>query len=121
MVRCLNGEDHHTVIRPRISRRASYTSSKRLKRRRAASFAGTAARDVSLMRRDGGISMSLRQLPCRLSQVCGERLIVRHGYTLAAWNLTAHGACRVCGTPCAGVFEAKPGTWGNKRQPVRIA
>ena len=31
------------------------------------------------------------------------------------------GACKGCGTTCAGVFEAKPGTWGARRQPVRLA
>lgn len=26
--------------------------------------------------------------------------------------------CHECGTRCAGVFEARPGTWGRKRKPV---
>jgi pyruvate formate lyase activating enzyme len=52
---------------------------------------------------------------------CGARLIGRDGYTLTAWNLDAAGACRRCGTPCAGVFEARPGDWGARRQPVRLA
>jgi len=51
---------------------------------------------------------------------CGERLIGRDWYVLSTWNLDAHGACKKCGTPCAGVFEAKPGTWGSRRQPVRL-
>jgi pyruvate formate lyase activating enzyme len=52
---------------------------------------------------------------------CGAVLIGRVGYDLTAWRLDADGCCDACGTPCAGVFEARPGTWGGRRQPVRIA
>jgi len=52
---------------------------------------------------------------------CGEKLIGRDWYVLTEWSLDDHGRCRKCGTACAGVFEAKPGTWGAKRQPVRMA
>jgi pyruvate formate lyase activating enzyme len=52
---------------------------------------------------------------------CGERLIGRDWYVLTDWKLTADGRCRACGAPCAGVFEARPGDWGPKRQPVRLA
>jgi pyruvate formate lyase activating enzyme len=52
---------------------------------------------------------------------CGERLIGRRGYDLTHWGLTPDGNCRSCGTPCAGVFEKAPGTWGSRRQPVRLA
>ena len=31
------------------------------------------------------------------------------------------GRCNACGTACAGVFDAGPGTWGARRQPVRLA
>ena len=51
---------------------------------------------------------------------CGEKLIGRDWYVLSTWNLDEHGACKKCGTSCAGVFEAKPGTWGSRRQPVRL-
>ena len=51
---------------------------------------------------------------------CGEKLIGRDWYVLSAWNLDEHGACKKCGTQCAGVFEAKAGTWGSRRQPVRL-
>jgi len=53
--------------------------------------------------------------------VCGERLIARDWYRLSEWNLNADGACIACGSACAGVFEAQPGAWGRRRQPVRIA
>jgi pyruvate formate lyase activating enzyme len=52
---------------------------------------------------------------------CGARLIGRDWYDITAWNLDEHGQCRQCGTACAGVFEARPGTWGARRQPVRLA
>jgi len=52
---------------------------------------------------------------------CGELLIGRDWYVLSGWNLDAHGDCRFCGTPCAGVFDARPGTWGARRQPVRLS
>lgn len=52
---------------------------------------------------------------------CGELLIERDWYQLGAWSLTAEGNCSACGTHCAGVFEATPGTWGAKRLPVRMA
>lgn len=52
---------------------------------------------------------------------CGERLIGRDWYELTAWNLDAAGRCAACGTPCPGRFEARPGAWGARRQPVRLA
>lgn len=51
---------------------------------------------------------------------CGGLLIGRDWHELTAWRLTADGRCPDCGTPLAGVFEARPGTWGRKRQPVRL-
>ena len=51
---------------------------------------------------------------------CGAKLIGRDWYVLTAWNLDAQGKCRSCGTVCAGVFEAEPGAWGARRQPVRL-
>lgn len=52
---------------------------------------------------------------------CGTRLIGRDWYVLSDWNLSADGRCRDCGTECAGVFEAAPGSWGPRRQPVRLS
>ena len=52
---------------------------------------------------------------------CGEALIVRDGYTIAGWALDEHGRCRRCASACAGVFEPKPGSWGARRMPVRLA
>ena len=52
---------------------------------------------------------------------CEEPLIVRDGYAIEAWRLDSSGCCPRCGTACAGVFEARPGTWGPRRLPVRMA
>jgi pyruvate formate lyase activating enzyme len=51
---------------------------------------------------------------------CGELLVERDWYVLGAYRLTADGHCRSCGTPCAGVFDGPPGTWGARRLPVRL-
>ncbi len=51
---------------------------------------------------------------------CGQLLIGRDWYELSEWNLTPRGACNVCNTPCAGVFEENPGEWGSKRVPVSL-
>ncbi|MFB3738860.1 MAG: AmmeMemoRadiSam system radical SAM enzyme [Candidatus Velamenicoccus archaeovorus] len=52
---------------------------------------------------------------------CGALLIERDGYDLGVWNLAPDGRCAICGTRCAGVFEAGPGSWGARRRPVRLA
>ena len=49
---------------------------------------------------------------------CGRLLIGRVGYRITAWHLDTQGRCPECRTPCAGVFEERPGTWGPRRQPV---
>ncbi len=52
---------------------------------------------------------------------CGALLIERDWYRLGHWGLTPDGRCAGCGTPCAGVFEPRPGTWGPRRLPVRLS
>jgi len=56
-----------------------------------------------------------------LCAACGRRLIGRDGYALTHWALDAEGRCASCGAACPGRFEARPGHWGNRRQPVRLA
>jgi pyruvate formate lyase activating enzyme len=51
---------------------------------------------------------------------CGEVVIGRDWHELTAWRLDPEGRCERCGTACAGVFEAVPGTWGARRLPVRL-
>lgn len=51
---------------------------------------------------------------------CGERVIERDWYVIGDWRLDDRGACKKCGTICAGVFEGPPGTWGAKRLPVYL-
>ena len=49
---------------------------------------------------------------------CGARLIGRDRYALVEWALDEAGRCRRCGTVLPGLIEARPGAWGNRRQPV---
>ncbi|HWB13104.1 MAG TPA: AmmeMemoRadiSam system radical SAM enzyme [Pirellulales bacterium] len=51
---------------------------------------------------------------------CGELLIERDWYDLGRYQLDGD-RCRKCGTRIAGRFDARPGDWGRKRLPVRIA
>jgi len=51
---------------------------------------------------------------------CGELLIERDWYELGQWHLDANGNCQSCGAKIAGVFEAHPGNWGAKRQPIHL-
>ncbi len=52
--------------------------------------------------------------------VCGETLVGRDWYVLSEWRLDVQGRCQSCGARCAGVFEARPGSWGSRRLPVRL-
>jgi pyruvate formate lyase activating enzyme len=52
---------------------------------------------------------------------CGEIVIERDGYTLGRFRLDEAGRCTACGTTCPGVFEPRPGSWGSRRLPVRLA
>lgn len=56
---------------------------------------------------------------------CATRTIGRDWYELSEWRMTPVGndgaACPGCGTRIPGVFDAKPGTWGRKRVPVKLA
>lgn len=51
---------------------------------------------------------------------CRRPLIERDGYTLRSYELTGN-CCRYCGTRVEGHYDARPGNWGARRQPVRIA
>jgi pyruvate formate lyase activating enzyme len=52
---------------------------------------------------------------------CNAKLIGRDWYVMTAWNLDKDGKCRSCGTPLPGAYEERPGTWGARRVPVRLA
>ncbi len=52
---------------------------------------------------------------------CKGLVIERDWYQLGEWHLDANGHCAHCGQPIAGVFEAQPGTWGPRRQVVRMS
>jgi pyruvate formate lyase activating enzyme len=51
---------------------------------------------------------------------CGALLIGRDWFDLTRWHLAEDGCCWDCGTPLPGVFEARPGNWGARRQPVLL-
>jgi pyruvate formate lyase activating enzyme len=51
---------------------------------------------------------------------CRAALIERVSYDIVGWGLDGGGACRECGTALEGVFEAEPGRWGTRRQPVAL-
>ena len=52
---------------------------------------------------------------------CGTRVIERDWYALGEYRLTGEGACVDCGTRVPGVFDGRPGHWGPRRIPVRLA
>lgn len=52
---------------------------------------------------------------------CGTLLIGRDGYTIGTYRLTGGGSCSRCGARVPGVFADRPGDWGARRLPVRIA
>ena len=53
-------------------------------------------------------------------RACRKRVIGRRGYAIVEWNLKENGLCRFCGAALPGVFEARPGHWGNRRLPVSM-
>lgn len=50
---------------------------------------------------------------------CGKKLIGRDWYELSDYNIR-NSACVFCAKKCPGVFEDTPGTWGQKRMPIKI-
>ena len=56
-------------------------------------------------------------------QSCGAMLIGRDWYELSTWSVLIRdeqAVCGHCGTPLAGVFEDRPGSWGARRKAIRI-
>ena len=51
---------------------------------------------------------------------CGGVLIERTGYELGSYAIEVN-CCRHCGNQVAGRFDRVAGTWGSRRQPIRIA
>ncbi len=62
--------------------------------------------------RDGGSTACPR---------CQARLIQRDWHDITTYELGPDGACPYCGTGLAGVFDARPGRFGNRRRVVRLA
>jgi AmmeMemoRadiSam system radical SAM enzyme/AmmeMemoRadiSam system protein B/AmmeMemoRadiSam system protein A len=51
---------------------------------------------------------------------CRKPVIERVGYDIRSYHVTA-GRCQYCQTAIAGHFDESPGSWGGRRQPVRIS
>lgn len=51
---------------------------------------------------------------------CGTRVIGRDRYEITSWALDQSGRCQNCATPCSGVFEERPGSWGARRMPIGL-
>lgn len=51
---------------------------------------------------------------------CGALLIERDWYRLGHWGINTEGNCLNCGRKIPGVFEPRPGTWGPRREPIRL-
>ncbi len=51
---------------------------------------------------------------------CGAAVIERDWYKILSYKIR-DGACSQCGHAVVGHFENQPGTWGARRQPVRLA
>lgn len=51
---------------------------------------------------------------------CKNELIVRDWFILKKWHLDEKGLCQKCGAKCKGIFQEKPGTWGDRRLPVQL-
>ena len=51
---------------------------------------------------------------------CDKLLIERDWYNLGEWHLDEQGRCIHCSHPLPGRFDPSPGTWGTKRQQIRI-
>ncbi|MBI4622123.1 MAG: AmmeMemoRadiSam system radical SAM enzyme [Verrucomicrobia bacterium] len=51
---------------------------------------------------------------------CGALLIERHWHDLRSYHLDGN-RCAACGCRIAGHFERTPGTWGTRREPVRLS
>ena len=51
---------------------------------------------------------------------CGTRLIERDWYRIGEYRVTDDGHCGGCGASVPGRFAGPAGTWGPRRQPVRM-
>jgi pyruvate formate lyase activating enzyme len=51
---------------------------------------------------------------------CGQAIIGRDWYDITTWRLIGDGRCGLCSTAIPGLFEARPGSWGQRRVSIRI-
>ena len=51
---------------------------------------------------------------------CGKVVVEREGYAIGTYRLTDDGCCEGCGARCVGFYDGPAGSWGARRQPVRL-
>ena len=51
---------------------------------------------------------------------CGRAVITRQGYDISSYDLDTQGRCRHCATQLPGLWDERPGHFGNRRIPVRL-
>jgi pyruvate formate lyase activating enzyme len=52
---------------------------------------------------------------------CSTAVVERDWYVLESYRLDDTGRCDECGTRIAGRFDGPAGTWGARRQPIRLS
>jgi pyruvate formate lyase activating enzyme len=52
---------------------------------------------------------------------CSAPVVERDWYVIEDYRLDGGGRCERCGTQIAGRFDGPAGTWGSRRQPVRLS
>ncbi len=52
---------------------------------------------------------------------CRAPLIIRDWYEVLEYLITVDGKCPGCSTAVAGHYDARPGAWGRRRQPVQMS
>jgi pyruvate formate lyase activating enzyme len=51
---------------------------------------------------------------------CSAPVVERDWYVLESYRLDERGRCDACGTQIAGRYDGPAGTWGSRRQPVKL-
>ena len=51
---------------------------------------------------------------------CGVAAVIRNWFDILCYQLDDVGRCTSCGYQIAGVYEGPVGTWGRRRQPLRL-
>jgi len=52
---------------------------------------------------------------------CATAVVERDWYTISRYHLDDRGNCRSCGAAIPGRYDGPAGTWGARRQPVKLS